>query len=215
MRNILMLIILLILSALLAVAPDASAQIRLTANADVSQVWVGTDDFQPELRWYNFKLEVEHEFEKEKLWFLSGFAGGVNKEGKSLYNGTYVTGRLFRTFETEPVSVIFSGGVIYGLIGWQFDRTQLEFQGNDVIGYDNVSMKRNMPIPYMEAEKAGVLQPVFDVRLRKYLDWFFVETKAGVRFARFSTVSSDYKNSRYNESLVALPSLGIGLGVSF
>lgn len=206
----------LFLVTFLTIFPDiSSAEIRFLGNANISRFEVGTCDFKPSFEWYTFNGEIEYEFKKNKLWLISGFAGGVGKEGESIYNGSYLSARVFRSFETGPVSVILSGGALYGLAGIQFDRTKLVYKNNEAVGYHNVSMKRNIAVPYLEADKAAILQPVFDARLRKYLGWFFVETKAGLRLARFSIVSSDFYNSDYKERLILMPSLGVGLGLSF
>lgn len=192
-----------------------SAQTRISASADYSRTSFGIDDFEANFRWYAFSAETEHEFKKNKLWFISGFAAGVRKEGKNIYNGTYLTTSLFHTFDMEQASVIVSGGILYGLIGLQFDRTRLKYDNSQVVGYHNVSMQRNVTIPGMEAKKAGVLQPVIEIKARKYLNKFFVEGRSGIRLSKFSAVNSNYHDSIYKESIVPIPSVGISIGFLF
>lgn len=193
----------------------ASAQTRVSASTNYAMTSYGVDNFEVNLGWYIFSVEVEHEFKKDKLWLISGFAAGFRKEGEDIYNGTYLTAGLFRTFDAEQVSVILSGGVIYGLIGLQFDRTRLMYDDGQVVGYQHVSMQRNIAVPGMEDKKAGVLQSVIEIKARKYLKRLFVEGRGGIRLAKFSIVNTNYRNSTYKESIVPMPSVGIGIGYTF
>lgn len=193
----------------------ASAQTRVSVGTDFSKTSYGINDFEVNFRWNGYSAEVEHEFKKDKLWLISGFSIGATKEGETIFNGTYLTAKLFHTFNTKNVSIIASGGILYGLVGIQFDRSRLRYENNEVVGYQSISMQRNISIPGREAEKAGVLQPVFEVKARKYLNRFFIEARSGVRLAEFSAVDSNYHDSTYRASIVPMPSVGVGIGFTF
>lgn len=191
------------------------AQTRISASVDQAYAFVSVGDFNPHFRWYAFSLEAEHEFKKDKLG-ISGFALGVRKEGKDIYDGTYITGRLFHAFDTQRFSLIVSGGFVYGLAGTQFDRTKLIYKDGQVAGYKNISMIRNIHVPTgAKIDKTGILQPVIDARIRKYMGRFFIEGRSGIRLARFSLTESDFKNGKYREQLTPMPSFSIGVGFSF
>lgn len=190
----------------------ASAQTRASANIDYSQFSVDAGNYSPEFSFDFVSLKIENQFKNP---WIPGFAFGFRKESKDIFSGTYFTLEFFHAFDTKHVSIIASGGAIYGLPGMQFDRTDFSYENNQVVNYRNVSMMRNAATPGMEVERAGVLQPIFEVKARKYMGHLFFESHGGVRLANFNRVSSDFNNSSYSRKLVPMPSVGIGIGYSF
>lgn len=191
------------------------AQTRVSINADYAALPAYWGYYHPQkARWSFVSLDAEHEFKKDKFW-ISGFRLGLRKEGKDIYNGTYITAGLFHELDVRDISLIISGGLIYGLPGIQFDRTRLVYANGDVVGYENISMKRNIKVLGTYIDEAGVIQPVMDLKARRYINNFFVEYRGSIRFAKFSETSSDFNNFSYRESITPMPSFGVGLGFSF
>ena len=193
-------------------ATFASAQTRASASVDYSQFSVDAGNYSPKFSFDLVSVKIENQFKNP---WIPGFAFGVRKESKDIFSGTYFTLELFHAFDRKHFSIIASGGAIYGLPGLQFDRSDFSYENNGVVAYRNVSMTRNAATPGMEVERAGILQPIFEVKARKYLGHLFFEGHGGVRLANFNTVSSDFKNSTYSRKLVPMPSVGIGIGYSF
>ncbi len=202
----------LIALVLIILPVSTSAQTRIGLGADASEIRVGIEDYNYKFDWYFASAGIEHQF--RRAW-LPGIAGGFLKEGKSKHNGTYITASLFHAFDTKHISIIVSGGTIYGTPGIQFDRTRLIYADGEVVGYKNVSMKRSTTVPGTGLSRTAILQPVVALKVRKYFWHFFIEGHGGIRLARFNTVSSDFSSYTYKEKVVPIPSLGIGTGFSF
>jgi hypothetical protein len=203
----------LIALAILFLPVIASGQTRLNLGADHAGFSVNIEDYYQGFRWYFISAEIEQQFKNK---WIPGFAVGMLKEGrKSEYNGTYFTVKTFYALDFDHFSVIPYGGLLYGLPGIQFDRTNLLYKDGEVVGYLNVSMIRHINVSPTNIDTAGVLQPISGLTLRKYLGSFFVDGHANLRFARFSKVTSDFSDASYDEELVLMPSLGLGIGYTF
>jgi hypothetical protein len=182
--------------------------------------------------WQGLEFEFDEEFRK---LLLSGFSLGVRRELFYAFTGfggvkdvdrwdegTYLTLRLYRTFEissNRSWAIGPSFTILYGVPGTTLDRTVVNRygEGND---YTHVFPLRNTDLPGVITEEAdlvanaGLFYPEVSVAVRKRLakGGINLEWIGGVRIIRFGIVDSNARGDVFSEKTKLVPTIGMRVG---
>jgi hypothetical protein len=182
--------------------------------------------------WQGLEFEFDEEFRK---LLLSGFSLGVRRELFYAFTGfggvkdvdrwdegTYLTFRLYRTFEistNRSWAVGPSFSILYGVPGTTLDRTVANRYGEG-FDYTHVFPLRNTDLPGLITEgadlvaNAGLFYPELSVAVRKRLakGGINLEWIAGVRIIRFGIVDSNARGDVFTEKQKLVPTIGMRVG---
>jgi hypothetical protein len=182
--------------------------------------------------WQGLEFEFDEEFRK---LLLSGFSLGVRRELFYAFTGfggvkdvdrwdegTYLTLRLYRTFEissNRSWAVGPSFSILYGIPGTTLDRTVVNRfgEGND---YTHVFPVRNTDLPRLITEEADLVAdaalfyPEVSVAIRKRLakGGINLEWIGGVRIIRFGITDSNARGDAFSEKTKLIPTIGMRVG---
>ena len=182
--------------------------------------------------WQGLEFEFDEEFRK---LLLSGFSLGVRRELFYAFTGfggvkdvdrwdegTYLTFRLYRTFEistNRSWAIGPSFSILYGVPGTTLDRTVANRYGEG-FDYTHVFPLRNTDLPGLITEgadlvaNAGLFYPELSVAVRKRLakGGINLEWIAGVRIIRFGITDSNARGDVFSEKQKLIPTIGMRVG---
>lgn len=194
-----------------------SADPRLNFKLDTSRAVLPAFGHNFKLNWQGVEGEFEYDFKKDKLFgVISGFAFGVRKENKTIYEGTYLTARLLKSWKVNKSDVNFSVGAVYGLPGTKFNKTVQDIRDNEMLGYISIHPVRTRDVYKSGVGKIGILYSEPSVSFRQPLFWnISAEPVASLRLMRFGVIKTGSFGEDYQEKIVAVPSFGIRLTYKF
>jgi hypothetical protein len=187
------------------------------------------------LAWQGVEVEIEKEFTKSKI-VLSGFALGLRRElfyaftgfgtTKDVHRwdeGTYLTFRLFRSFDLSSSgswSIRPSFTMLYGIPGTTLDGTIGRAYGDSGYDYTHVFPMRNADVPQLLAQRAELVpdsalfypEASFSLRRRLAKGGIVFEWLGGVRIIRFGIVDSNTQGNLFSERQTFIPSIGMRVG---
>jgi hypothetical protein len=182
--------------------------------------------------WQGLEFEFDEEFRK---LLLSGFSLGVRRELFYAFTGfggtkdvdrwdegTYLTFRLYRTFEissNRSWAIGPSFSFLYGVPGTTLDRTLANRYGEGV-DYTHVFPLRNTDLPGLITEEAdlvsnaGLFYPEVSVAVRKRLakGGINLEWIGGARIIRFGIADSNARGDAFIEKTKLIPTIGMRVG---
>lgn len=223
-----------LLAALLCLFPrHASADGLINFRIDFTHANVEGTYNDVGIGWQGLEVELEKAFATHKV-VLSGFSLGLRRElfygftgfgetkGVQRWDeGTYLTFRLYRSFDVSPSwSIGPSIAILYGIPGTTLDRTIAHMQADGGIDYTHVFPIRNADVPKLLAEKATVvrtsalLYPEVSASLKKRLarGGINLEWVGGVRIIRFGIVDSGDQGTLVHDRQTIVPSVGMRVG---
>src|SRR5215510_8992215 len=218
---------------LLCLIPDiARADGRISFRFDFNKTNVKGAYSGIGFDWQGLEFEFDEEFRK---LLLSGFSVGVRRELFYAFTGfggvkdvdrwdegTYLTFRLYRTFEissNRSWAVGPSFSILYGVPGTTLDRTLVNRYG-DGNDYTHVFPLRNTDLPGLITEKADLVAnaalfyPEISVAVRKRLakGGLNLEWIGGARIIRFGIADSNARGDAFSEKTKIIPTIGMRVG---
>ena len=223
------------IATLICLVPvGAQAEGRINVRFDFNKVHVEGGRDSIGLDWQGIEVEFDNQFAKNKV-VLSGVSIGVRRELFYAFTGfggqkdvdrwdegTYLVGRLYRSFDLtdrKSWSIIPALTLVWGIPGTTLDRTVVSGFGKGS-EYTHVFPVRNASVPGFVADQAelasnsAVFYPEASVALRRAFakggitfDWI-----GGVRMIRFGIVDSGSSAAVFREKKEFIPSIGLRVG---
>jgi hypothetical protein len=224
-----------VLAALICLIPHAArADARISILVDFNKTTVNGAYSGIGLDWQGLEFAFDKEIRPSKL-LLSGFSFGFRRELFYAFTGfggvkdvdrwdegTYLTFRIYRTFEissNRSWSIGPSFSILYGIPGTTLDRTVASSYGEGQ-AYTHIYPIRNTDLPNIVTQQAdlvadaALIYPEVGVAVRKRLakGGVNLEWIGGARFIRFGIVDSNSGGNAFREELKVIPTIGMRVG---
>ena len=224
------------IAALICLFPQyANADGRINFRIDFNATNVDGAFNDVGMGWQGVEVEIEKEFTKSKV-VLSGFSLGLRRELFYAFTGfgsdkdvqrwdegTYLTLRLFRSFDlssSRSWSIRPSFTMLYGIPGTTLSGTIGRSYGDGGYDYTRVFPMRNADLPQLLAERAELNsdsalfypEASFSLTRRLAKGGIVVEWLGGVRMIRFGIVDSNVQGNLFSERRTFIPSVGLRVG---
>jgi len=161
-------------------------------------------------------LEVENDFSRTHLGFLSGYSFGYRKD--QIHNaelGHYFSFKLLTLKGGKRFYGKIGGGFEWGMPGDMLDRTKFEYHDGNLSKYTHVYLERNFWVPGVKVKKSGVLNPIVELAVGERVGHFIFEEGVRGNFLTFGIERYDLANYGYSSERIRLivPSAFVSIGI--
>jgi hypothetical protein len=222
-------------AALICLIPHAArADSRISILVDFNKTSVNGAYSGIGLDWQGFEFAFDKEFRPSPL-LLSGFSFGIRRELFYAFTGfggikdvdrwdegTYLTFRIYRTFEftsNRSWAIGPSFTILYGIPGTTLDRTVVSGYGPGS-DYTHIYPVRNTDLPNIVTQEAdlvantALVYPEVAVVVKKRLakGGMNFEWIGGARIIRFGIVDSNSGGDAFRTETKFIPTIGMRVG---